>query len=280
LTQPLGAQLYTVRREVAAEPERVLREIAAIGYQEVEVQDSLYPKVQPILDDLGLDVRGFRLTPAVVTGGWSLWKEVMKRMGAGPAMEFREQTVEEAIAPAVGKGMKYAVVSALLPAERSTLDQVKRTAEKFNQAGEVCKQAGLTLCFHNHSYEFGGVEGVRLFDALNSEFDPALVKWQIDVFWAAIGGQDPAELIRANKGRVASLHLKDMAADAPRTQQMKPLPPEAFRPVGVGELDFPEILRAAAVTGVRHLFVEQDETYGPPLVALRRSYENLRAMDL
>lgn len=279
LTRPLGAQLYTVRRELAEEPERVLRQIAAIGYQEVEVQDSLYPKVEPILNDLGLQVRGFRLTPAVVTGGWSLWQEMMKRFGASSDTELREQTVEEAIAPAVGKGMRYAVVSALLPGERSTLDQVKRTAERFNRAGEVCKQAGLTLCFHNHSYEFGEVEGIRLFDALNAEFDSGLVKWQIDVFWAAVGGQDPAALILANRGRVASLHLKDMAADAPRTTEMKALPPESFRPVGEGVLDFPEILRAATVTNVHDFFVEQDETQGPPLVALRQSFENLRAME-
>lgn len=278
LTRPLGAQLYTVRRELQEQPERVLREIASIGYEEVEVQDAAYPTLRPILSDLGLAIRGYRLNPAVVTGSWDAWAEVMKRFGASAPPPV-EQTVEAAVAPAAEGDMRYAVVSALLPQERDSLDAVKRTAEKFNRAGELCKRAGLTLCFHNHSYEFGEVEGVRLFDALNDAFDADLVQWQIDVFWAAVGGQDPVQLILENRGRVASLHLKDMAADAPRTTEMKPLPPEAFRPVGVGAIDFPAVLKAATVTNVPHLFVEQDETHGPPLVALRESYRNLRSLE-
>lgn len=78
LTRPLGAQLYTVRREIQEEPEKVLREIAAIGYEEVEVQDAAYPKLRPILNELDLRIRGYRLNPAVVTGSWEAWGAVMK----------------------------------------------------------------------------------------------------------------------------------------------------------------------------------------------------------
>ncbi|MCP5117788.1 MAG: sugar phosphate isomerase/epimerase [bacterium] len=277
---PLGAQLYTVRTQIENQPEATLRAIAKIGYEEVEVQDGLYPKVAPLLSELGLKIRGYRLAPAIITGNWDLWRGFMKKMGGQMGLDRKEQSVEEAIAPAAKEKTRYVVASYVLPPERDTVDKLKQTAERFNRCGEVCKKAGLTLCYHNHAFEFGPLEGTTAFDALTSEFDPALVEWQIDVFWAAVGGKDPAALINKHGQRIASLHLKDMAKATPRGFAEMGIPPESFQPVGRGVLDFPAILGAANKAGIEHFFVEQDQTDGNPVDALRESYQNLRKMQL
>jgi sugar phosphate isomerase/epimerase len=272
----IGAQLYTVRKEIQEKPVEILRAIAKIGFTEVEVQDGLYPKLAPTLHELGLKIRGYRLAPAIVTGSWDLWREMMKKMGGQMGLDLKKQTIEEAIEPAAKEEMKYVVASYMLPPERDTVDKLKGMAEKFNRCGEICRRAGLTLCYHNHAFEFGPLEGTTPFEVLNKEFDPKLVKWQLDVFWAAVGGKDPAALITEYGQRIASLHLKDMAADTTKSFNEMSMPPTAFQPVGRGVLDFPGILGASLEAGIEHFFVEQDQTDGDPVDAMRLSYENLR----
>jgi hypothetical protein len=34
------------------------------------------------------------------------------------------------------------------------LTHYKETADKLNKAGEICKKAGIQLCYHNHDFEF------------------------------------------------------------------------------------------------------------------------------
>jgi sugar phosphate isomerase/epimerase len=95
---------------------------------------------------------------------------------------------------------------------------------------------------------------------------------QLDVFWATIAGADPVALLHRYSGRVASLHLKDKDPRAATSLVESTVPPTAFVEVGSGDIDFQAILAAARAAGVRHYFVEQDQTPGD----LRRAQEELR----
>ena len=44
--------------------------------------------------------------------------------------------------------------------------------------------------------------------------DPALVGFELDVYWALVGGADPAALIRQYGARIPLLHVKDKPADS------------------------------------------------------------------
>jgi hypothetical protein len=55
------------------------------------------------------------------------------------------------------------------------------------------------------------------------------------------------------------------------------VPNETYEEVGRGDLNFPEILKAASGAGVRHYFVEQDHS-PDPLGSIRRSYAALRKL--
>ena len=76
------------------------------------------------------------------------------------------------------------------------------------------------------------------------------------------------------KGRVALLHLKDKGKDQP-VQYTEQVDRSAFKEVGSGSLDFAGLLKAAPAAGVKHYFVEQDQTPGDPLESLKKSFEYL-----
>jgi len=136
-------------------------------------------------------------------------------------------------------------------------------------------RAGLTFGYHNHAFEFGKLpDGTRPIDVMIESIDPALVRFEIDVFWVSVSGNDPVELLRKFGKRVALVHLKDKAKTTP-VQTDENVPKDSFAEVGSGSLDFPAILKAAQAAGVQHYFVEQDQTPGDPIASLKKSYEYL-----
>ena len=80
------------------------------------------------------------------------------------------QTMDEA----VESGQEYIICSSL-PTAGQTIDNYKRAADRFNQAGEECKQRGLKFGYHNHDYEFATEGGEVLYDVLLNGTDAALV---------------------------------------------------------------------------------------------------------
>ena len=97
------------------------------------------------------------------------------------------------------------------------------------------------------------------------------------MFWVSVAGHNPAEFIKKARRPVALLHLKDMKKGlTPRFNQ--DVPKDTFLEVGSGSIDFKSVLRAATDAGVKHFFVEQDETERNPLSSLKMSYKYLHAL--
>ena len=266
-SKPLGAQLYTLRFVLPDNPAQTLKDLAAIGYTEVEVLQNDYPAQAQMIRDAGLNAASMHLFAGVVTGV----------MGdANPP----QKTVEEAAAFARNEGISYLVMPYLPQDERgATLDHYKALAAKLNKAGETAKAAGLGFAYHNHAFEFEPMGESTPLDTILAETDPSLVQLELDVFWVSVAGLDPTALLGKYAGRVPLTHLKDKAPDVP--QQFKEgLPKESFREVGAGSLDFAAILRACETAGVQHYFVEQDQTAGDPLASLRQSYSHLRTLEV
>lgn len=264
-SKPLGAQLYTLRFVLPDNPAQTLKDLAAIGYTEVEVLQNDYPAQAQMIRDAGLKAVSMHLFAGVVTGV----------MGdANPP----QKTVEEAAAYAKSEGLSYLVMPYLPQTERgATLDHYKQLAAKLNKAGEAAKAAGLGFAYHNHAFEFEPIDGSTPLDTILAETDPSLVQLELDVFWVSVAGQDPVEMLNKLAGRVPLTHLKDKAPDVAQ-QYKEGLGKEAFREVGNGSLDFAAILEACEGTGVQHYLVEQDQTPGDPLASLRQSYSHLRGL--
>lgn len=268
--QPLGFQLYTIRTVLPDHAREALERVARAGYREIETSRAFNPLVLPLCKEFGIKVVSCHYDTPLVTGNWDAWKSDFPH---GPAGWTWDKAVDEAAAA----GMKYMAIAYLQPAERGSLDTFRRYADQFNKAGEATRKAGMQFCYHHHAFEFGPREGSRAIDIFLERFDPKLVKFEMDVFWVSVAGQDPVDLLGKWKGRVALMHLKDKAPGL-KTHYMEELSPNAFREVGYGVVDFAKILPAARAAGVEHYFVEQDEMAEDPVESLAYSLRTLERL--
>lgn len=129
-----------------------------------------------------------------------------------------------------------------------TLEDCKKSAERLNYLGKVCKQNGMTLCWHNHNKEFITMENGLPFDYLMEHTDKSTVFCELDIYWVRKGGADPLEVMKKYPGRFPVLHVKDMA----------PGESQDFECPGSGIIDFPSLFREADKQGIKHYFVERD----------------------
>jgi len=269
----LGVQLYTVRKQIDANPEATLKAIADIGYKEVEVLRNTLAKVGPLARTLGLSPISIHVDTPLITGNWDAWTFMRAAVPEGYG-------VTELIAEAKAQGAKYLVLPYLMAAERAGgAPFYLQLANRLNTVGEQVKKAGLQLCYHNHGFEFEPLaDGRRPLDVLMGAVKPELVKLELDVFWVSLTGADPVKIIQEYSGRIALLHLKDKAKGTPPETQESKVAPTTFTPVGSGAVDVPGVLKAAAAAKVEHYFVEQDQTEGDPIDALKKSYRYLRTL--
>jgi sugar phosphate isomerase/epimerase len=124
--------------------------------------------------------------------------------------------------------------------------------------GKVLReQYGLTFCFHNHGYEFGPHGDGTLFDFMVRESNPQDVSFELDIMWAFFPGADPASLLRKYPWRFPLMHLKDLRKGVVGDLSGQ-TPVENDVAFGTGQLDLPAILRAAALAGVKHYYIEDE----------------------
>ena len=269
----LGLQLYTLRELLPADPAGVLRAVREAGFDDVEAASTAgIAELRARCDAAGLGLRDAFYGWTAVTGNHDSLAAAF-----GPEAVPR-QTFPEMVDAAAAAGCEAMVFGYLLPGERATADDYRRRADEINVAAERVRAAGMRHRYHHHSFEFRplpGEGGARGWDLLRERLDPALTTFEVDVFWARLGGEDPVALLDALGRRVGAIHLKDFPADAATEYDEHAVAPEAFLPVGAGALDVDGVLAAARRCGVERLVVEQD--FSPdPLRDIAASAEVLR----
>lgn len=247
---PVGLQMYTLRDLAAQDFVGTFKKVAALGYAGVELAGTggmTAPELKALLDDLGLKVAGNHV-----------------------GIEALEADLAAVIDFNLGIGNPNVVIPYLGEDRRKDGAGWKAMAAACNHFGQKLAEAGLNLAYHNHSFEFQKFDGEYGLDLLYGNSDPAYLKAEVDTFWVQHGGEDPAAFISKLSGRVAIIHLKDMAPGDERT----------FAEVGEGILDFPAIAQASSAAGASWYIVEQDVCRRPPLESVEISLNNLRKMGL
>jgi sugar phosphate isomerase/epimerase len=255
-----GAQLYTLRSIIDAEPLKTLQALQALGYSEAEVIRGNMAKIWDALMQTKLKPVSLHIDTSYFT------RDIDKL----------NPTLDDAKA----KGFSYVVCPYIAPQDRGGVEVIKKLADTLNKAGERVKAAGMHLCYHNHAFEFEPVAGSSdtLLDVLMKNADPKLVGLEFDVMWSEVGGVNPVRIFEKYKGRIPLVHLKNVIK-LPAPQYNERVPREAFKDVGSGVIDMPKVLQAAAKAGVKHYFVEQDQTPGNPLDSLKLSADYLRKLN-
>lgn len=258
---PIGLQLYTLREQFAKDPLGTLAQVSAIGYNEVEVDPFLF-KLSPE------DTRSYLMeTNLTATSG--LW------MMPGPAKDWEKQI------DIAGKiGLKYMVCMFVQTASE---DKWKQLAADLNRAGKQCKARGIQLCYHNHILEFVPVGNTTGYEIFQTETDPHLVQFEMDIFWMTYAKQDPIAWFKRFPGRFPLLHIKDLTKDLPAGYDPRKFPGKGMEPfveVGQGSIDWKRIFENTGLAGTKRIFVEQDFSTRSPFESIRMSLHYLRQLRL
>lgn len=257
----IGIQLYTLRNEINDDVKATIKAVADAGYYQVEPYG--FPDAGPMMDaarDNGLKINSSHFA----------WDSVVNPDDKG-VPEF-----SEIIDKANDAGLTHLVIPYLADRNRKNLDDYRQVAERSNRAAEQAKKAGIQLAYHNHAFEFEPMDaGKTGYEVLMEEFSPDM-QFEVDVFWVAVGGKDPVELIRKLKGRVSQLHLKDLNKEI-KTPNYGGIPKEAFEELGDGVIPMEPIIDVAKEADVKLCHVEQD--YSPhPIKSIRQSMKHLKSL--
>jgi sugar phosphate isomerase/epimerase len=229
--QRIGIQLYTLRSVAAKDLPGTLARLAQIGYKEVEFAG--YYNHSPA------EVRDLLKTNGLTAPSTHVGLNVIEQT---PAKLFDESRTV---------GHVWITVPSLPNGARTTVDDWKRVAAQFNKAAADVKRAGFRFAFHNHNAEFRKIGNEVPLEILLKETDPALVSFEMDIYWVVNGGGDPLDLLTRYPNRFKMLHLKDSAGP----------PDHKMVDVGAGTIAFKPIL--ARATAAEHYFVEHDQPTDP-----------------
>ncbi|MBS1597855.1 MAG: sugar phosphate isomerase/epimerase [Bacteroidetes bacterium] len=263
---PVGLQLFTLFGAMDKDASGTLKQVAAIGYKELESAFSfkggfygMKPKeFAAMTKDLGLSWQSHHVlgTPfKMPPGGIRMPGADTTKKFNPPPMRTLKENMQELVDEVAEGGAHYMVCASIA---LGTADEIKEAIVILSKSGEACKKAGLTLCYHNHTHEFETVEGKIPYHELLTQVSPDLLKMELDLGWATNAGADPVDLFSKHPGRFPLWHVKDMTKDTKQPTE-----------VGAGYIDFKRIFEHADASGMKHFFVEQD---GAP-----KPFENIAA---
>lgn len=227
-----GIQLYTLRDVIPGDPKGVLKQLASFGYNQIESYEGAngmfwgmgHTGFKNYMDELGMKI---------VSSHCDITKDFEKK--AAEAAEI---------------GMKYLICPWKGP--QKSLDDFKRFADEFNQKGEICKKNGIRFAYHNHDYSFKAMDGQLPQDVMMNGTDPALVDFEMDIYWVAAAGVDIEAWFKKYKKRFRLCHVKDRSKNPGMDNGKNSVD------LGTGSIDWPKILKSAKKYGMQYYIVEQE----------------------
>ncbi|HWA26086.1 MAG TPA: TIM barrel protein [Lacunisphaera sp.] len=250
---PLGIELYAVRGELTKDLPATLRAVAEIGYTIVEFYapyfqwTPIYAKeVRQRMDDLGLRCQSTHNHLISFTPGDGLARAIELNQILG---------TRQLVLSSVGR-------------DPGGADGWRRICEQLSVATTALLPHGLTAGFHNHQTEWAKVDGdLRIMDIIAAQTPKEFVL-QLDVGTCLEVGADPVAWIKANPGRIKSVHLKDWAPGKPEDNK-------GYRVLfGEGVAPWAGIVEAAeSVGGVEFYLMEQEGSRYSEFDTARRCFE-------
>ena len=250
-----GLQLWSIKEDMAKDPKGVLTQVAAMGYKQIESFEGSMgifwgmknTEFKKLMDDLGMQI---------VSSHCDIEKDFERK--AAEAGEI---------------GMKY-LIDPWFGAQKS-IDLFKKEAEKFNEKGEICKKAGLRFGYHNHDYPFVPVDGQKPMDVMIENTDPALVDFEMDIYWVVTAGEDPIKWFEKYPNRFRLCHVKDRKKNTPLSDK------NASCIAGQGEIDYPKILKEGQKKGLEYFIIEQEHFDGTtPMKAAKANADYMKKIKI
>lgn len=229
---PVGLELYSVRGELQKDLLGTVSRVAAMGYEVVEFYSPYQQwtteqakEVRKRLDDLGVRC------PSTHNGANAFTGDGLKR-----AIELNQII-----------GSKLIVMAS--PPRITDIAGWRNLGAQMTAVMATLRPLGLAAGFHNHAAEWRPVENQRPMDVLAAE-TPRDFALQLDVGTCMEAGVDPVAWVKANPGRIKSMHCKEWGAGEGRGYAL------AF---AEGDVAWRALFAAAEETGgIEHYLIEQE----------------------
>jgi sugar phosphate isomerase/epimerase len=266
---PIGLQLYSVRDLLPKDYEGTLKQIAALGYQEVEAAGYFGHTASQV--KAAMSAAGLHLVSAHYAHD-----DLSKNFDSILAFNH-EVGVDYIICafPGIKDPSRLTSTSHRSMVNSFTMDDYRWNADQFNQFGEKIKAAGMKFGYHNHTMEFTKQDGVAPLDEMIRLTEPSLVTFELDCGWVIVGGANPVDYLHRYPTRISMLHVKDFKTTGKPESIAEPPPPAQL---GQGRLDYRPVFEAAKKANIKHYFVEQEGFDIPPLEALKIDEEYMRKL--
>jgi len=247
----IGIQLYTLRDDARKDLEGTLVNIAKAGYKEVELLSSM---------------NNFNMPPAQL-------RAILDRNGLRAPSTHVDPRILDNLQPQLDAanilGHQYLIVAAFPDGEKLGLDDYRRWADRFNEAGARALKSNIRLGFHDEAWDVKDIDGTTPFDVFIQRTDPAVVALQLDTGNAAIGGKDPLIYMQRYGSRFSLFHIKDAPS----------IPADHDVELGKGVVDFRRLFAMIEGIDQKHLYVEQETYPGAPIDSVRRDYDYISKLE-
>ena len=248
----IGLQMYSIRTVEGDLLDR-LEKVAAMGFDGVEFAgfDGLDAEiVKAKLDELGLEC-----------------------IGTHTGIDALRADLEAQIAYHEVIGASYINCPGARPAnlEGTTEEKIaawKELAAEFNEIGKAAAEAGMTFCYHNHSFEFEPLGDTCPEEIIFDNTDPAYVKVELDTCWIENTGRLSVDFMDKYADAMELLHIKELTAVGDPTAKI----------IGQGCIDFPAVIAKGNEVGIKALIIEHEGLEGDILGDVKAGLDYLRSI--
>lgn len=252
---PIALELYSVRGELQRDTQGTLKAVADMGYEGIEFAGPPQhgaEELQSMLEEYGL-----------VCCGWHTPFELVQ-----------DNKLDDTIAINKTVGNRNIIVPWIPEELRSSRADWLKMAKFFNELSQKLADYDMVTGYHNHNVEFTAMDGELPWDTFFGNTDKEVIM-QLDTGNALSGGGDCVAILERYPGRPVTVHLKPYSIQAHKEDSGA-----GFRPL-IGEDDVPwvDVFRLCeTVGGTEWYIVEYESDAFPPLEAVKRCLDNLRAM--
>jgi sugar phosphate isomerase/epimerase len=251
----IGLQLYSIRDSIMKNVPAAIEKVAKMGYKFVEPAGYEDGKLY------GMAPAAFKAL--CQKNGLTILSSHVGQFLPDPASYAKTMAWwDTCIEAHVAAGAKFLVQPFMGDGAYRSLDTLKRYCEYFNTIGEKCKAKGIRFGYHNHDKEFSTkLEGQTIYDFMMANTDPKKVMFEMDLYWAVVGGAKPVDYFNKYPGRIELWHIKDKKEIG-----------------GAGTMmDWATIWAAAPKSGMQYGIVEVEEYSFDQFTSCQKSIDFLNA---
>ncbi|MGT2964673.1 sugar phosphate isomerase/epimerase family protein [Streptococcus acidominimus] len=249
----IAAQLYSVRKELARNPDETFKALKEIGFEAVQLDGMCGhspQEIKSLVDRYGFEIAGMHIEHD------RFFHDIDGIIAE--ALLFNCKTIYD----------KY------IDDEEQHVEGYIKTKRQLLRVQERLRGSGFRIGLHCPEYDFNNqIEGVTVLDYITAPEYGLGIYAEPDTYWVSAAGRDPVEEFKKFSHRAPIVHLKDYIKGYDPKDMAHNL-----TELGSGDVDFEEIVGWGEANGVEYYCIEQDYSKIGMLHSLAKSFEYLRSI--